>query len=290
MKKIFTILGIASASVLMNAQVTISQIYGGGGNAGSAYNRDYVVLFNTTSSVVDMSGWSLQYGSSGATAAWSGLISFPAGTTIQANSYFLVGFASQNVNVGAVLPVTVDFDGGITGSNSVNMAAANGKLALMNNSTVINGVAPVGAIDFVGFGTSNGFEGAAAAPPPSVTNAIFRSNGGCADTNNNGADFTSGSANPINSSAPINVCSSLAVSDVTNIKTNFIKNTLVKNEEIVFGADVKDVKVYNMLGQVVKTASVKDNGAVNVAELQKGNYIVTGTVNNQPVSQKILKD
>jgi len=49
------------------------------------------------------------------------------------------------------------------------------------------------------------------------------------------------------------------------------------------------VKVYNIIGQVVKTASVKENQPLNIDE-QKGNYIVTGTVNNQPVSQKILKD
>jgi hypothetical protein len=64
----------------------------------------------------------------------------------------------------------------------------------------------------------------------------------------------------------------------------------VKNSEIVFGADVKDVKVYNMTGQVVKTASVRENEILNVDELQKGSYIVTGTINNETVSQKILKD
>ncbi|MDF2552719.1 MAG: C-terminal target protein [Chryseobacterium sp.] len=82
----------------------------------------------------------------------------------------------------------------------------------------------------------------------------------------------------------------LAVSDLNKIKSSFVKNTFVKNEEITFGADVKDVKIYTLTGQVVKTASVKDGAALNVAELAKGNYIVTGTVNNQPVSQKILKD
>lgn len=82
----------------------------------------------------------------------------------------------------------------------------------------------------------------------------------------------------------------LAVSDLNKTKSNFIKNTFVKNEEITFGADVKDVKVYNLSGAVVKTGAVKNGSTLNVAELQKGNYIVTGTVNNQPVSQKILKD
>lgn len=82
----------------------------------------------------------------------------------------------------------------------------------------------------------------------------------------------------------------LAVSDLNKSKSSFIKNTFVKNEEIIFGSDVKEVKVYNMFGQIVKSAAVKGNTSLNVAELPKGNYIVTGMVNNQPVSQKILKD
>ncbi|MCS4303438.1 T9SS type A sorting domain-containing protein [Chryseobacterium sp. BIGb0232] len=84
---------------------------------------------------------------------------------------------------------------------------------------------------------------------------------------------------------------SLAVTEIKGKSSaNFVKNTFVKNSEITFGADVKDVKVYNMFGQIVKEASVKQNGTVNVAELAKGNYIVTGTVNKEAVSQKILKD
>ncbi|MDQ1160811.1 hypothetical protein QE422_001179 [Chryseobacterium sp. SORGH_AS 447] len=82
----------------------------------------------------------------------------------------------------------------------------------------------------------------------------------------------------------------LAVSDVATTKGNFVRNSFVKNNEITFGAEAKDVKVYTMSGQLVKTVSVKENESVSVAELAKGNYIVTGTVNNKPVSQKILKD
>lgn len=83
----------------------------------------------------------------------------------------------------------------------------------------------------------------------------------------------------------------LAVTDVKNTKSaNFVRNTFVKNNEITFGADVKDVKIFNMLGQVVKKASVRSNETINVSDLVSGDYIVTGTINNQPVSQKILKD
>lgn len=286
MKKIFTILGIAFASVLMNAQVTIAQVYVAGGNTGATYNRDYVVLFNKTGTAVDISGWSLQYGSATSTAAWSGKVTIPAGATVAPYSYYLVGFAGTAA-VGAVLPVAVDFDGGMGG---VNMGA-NGKVALMDNSTTINGAAPTGAIDFVGMGTANANEGGANAPAGTTANAIFRANGGCTDTNNNNADFALAAATPMNSTSATNVCASLSVSDTKNIQSlNFVKNSFVKNNEIVFGSDVKDVKVFNMSGQIVKEASVKQNETVSVAELSKGNYIVTGTVNNQPVSQKILKD
>lgn len=82
---------------------------------------------------------------------------------------------------------------------------------------------------------------------------------------------------------------SLAVSDFSKSKYSLVKNTLVKSE-LAFGKDAKDVKIYNMFGQVVKTASVKANSTLEVSDLAKGAYIVTGTVNNEAVSQKILKD
>ncbi|MBF6609569.1 MAG: T9SS type A sorting domain-containing protein, partial [Chryseobacterium sp.] len=68
---------------------------------------------------------------------------------------------------------------------------------------------------------------------------------------------------------------------------NFVKNTLV-TENIYFGSEA-DVKIYNMNGQVVRTAKVSENNNMNVSDLQPGAYIVTGIVNGQPVSQKILK-
>ncbi|MDQ1097483.1 MULTISPECIES: carbohydrate binding domain-containing protein [Chryseobacterium] len=82
----------------------------------------------------------------------------------------------------------------------------------------------------------------------------------------------------------------LAVGEVTESKYRLIKNTFVKDETLTFGAQAKDVKIFNMFGQVVKTASVKENQALSIAGLAKGNYIVTGTINNEPVSQKILVD
>ncbi|WP_449400891.1 T9SS type A sorting domain-containing protein [Chryseobacterium wanjuense] len=64
----------------------------------------------------------------------------------------------------------------------------------------------------------------------------------------------------------------------------------MKENEIIFGGEINDVKVYNMFGQVVKYAPTRSSYSLDVTELPKGNYIVTGTINNEPVSQKILKD
>lgn len=79
----------------------------------------------------------------------------------------------------------------------------------------------------------------------------------------------------------------LGVSDVTSVKSNFVRNTMVNNE-INFGTKA-DVKVYNMNGQVVRSASVSENNNLEVSDLAPGMYIVTGTVNGEAVSQKILK-
>ncbi|WP_051259595.1 T9SS type A sorting domain-containing protein [Epilithonimonas tenax] len=79
----------------------------------------------------------------------------------------------------------------------------------------------------------------------------------------------------------------MAVVDATKAKANLVKNTLVANE-LIFGASAK-VSVYNTAGQVVKTAEVSDNSRLDVSALPKGTYVVTGVVNGQAVSQKIIK-
>jgi len=283
MRKIFTILGIVAVSAVMNAQIVINEVYGGGGgtSAGIVFNQDYVELINKGTSSVTLTGAYLQYSSATSTSAVgaSNIQALP-NITLNPGQTFLIGEGTTSNSVGAPLP-TVDF---APTANILNMSATAGKVFLTSNSTPVASATDSNIIDFVGYGaTAVWFEGSAPAPAPSNTTSISRTNG--VDTNNNAADFTAGTPTPQNSSS-----GSLAVSDFGKEKSLFVKNTFVKNNEIVFGAEAKDVKVYNMFGQVVKTASVKADGTLNVADLAKGNYIVTGTVNNEAVSQKILKD
>ena len=41
--------------------VVISQVYGGGGNAGATFRNDFIELHNRGTSAVDLNGWSVQY-------------------------------------------------------------------------------------------------------------------------------------------------------------------------------------------------------------------------------------
>lgn len=170
--------------------VVISQIYGGGGNSGATYTHDFIELYNSSANSIDLTGWSVQYASATGTSwqvtALSGSIA-PGG-------YYLI---QQAVGSGGTTPLpTPDAIG------TIAMAAAAGKVALVNNTTALSGSCPTGSqiIDFVGFGaTANCFEGSGSAPAPSNTTAIFRKDGGNQDTNNNNDDFETGAPNPRNS-------------------------------------------------------------------------------------------
>ena len=49
--------------------LVISEVYGGGGNAGATYTHDFVELYNPTANPIAVDGWSVQYRSSANAAA-----------------------------------------------------------------------------------------------------------------------------------------------------------------------------------------------------------------------------
>ncbi len=81
--------------------------------------------------------------------------------------------------------------------------------------------------------------------------------------------------------------SSLAVVDINKSKTALVKNTSVSDN--LFFAKTADVKIINTAGQVVKEVKATEGSSVNISSLPKGMYMVTGTVNGEAVSQKIIK-
>ena len=48
------------ATPFVPPSVKISQVYGGGGNSGATYTNDFVELFNSGTTPVDVANWSVQ--------------------------------------------------------------------------------------------------------------------------------------------------------------------------------------------------------------------------------------
>ncbi len=182
-------------AVPLQAQVVISQVYGGGGNAGATLSHDFVELFNRGSAPVSVTGWSVQYASA---AGMSWQLTNISGV-IQPGQYYLV--QEGNPTLPSNLP-TPDTTG------NISMSATAGKVALVSATTALTGTCPLGAgvVDFVGFGTTANCSETSPTPAPSNTTAVLRAGLGCTETNNNAADFTAGAPTPRNTASPLNPC------------------------------------------------------------------------------------
>jgi predicted extracellular nuclease len=173
-------MGQTAQAVQSGPAPVISQVYGGGGNAGALYTHDFVELFNRGDAPVTLDGWTVQY----ASAAGSNWLVTSLSGTLQPGQYYLVQMAA---GAGGSQPLPTPDAIGTT-----NMAATNGKVALVDSTTALSGTCPLGfAIDFVGFGNNaNCFEGTGATPTLNNTTAALRLDDGCRDTGDNAADFT----------------------------------------------------------------------------------------------------
>lgn len=78
-----------------------------------------------------------------------------------------------------------------------------------------------------------------------------------------------------------------ATLNLSTSKYSLVTNT-VAEDKLSFGKR-SEVKIFSANGQLVKTASVDNGTELNISALAKGLYIVTGEVDGQKVSQKIIK-
>jgi len=172
--------------------VVISEVYGGGGNAGAIFKNDFIELYNTTASPISLTGWSVQYAAA-AGSTWQ--VTALTGSIPAHRNYLVQEAAGTGGTLGLPTP---------DATGSIAMAATAGKVALVSSTTALSGACPtVGIIDFVGYGTTAScFEGSGRAPAPSNTTSDQRVGGGATDTNDNAADFAVAAPDPHGTSDP----------------------------------------------------------------------------------------
>lgn len=173
--------------------LVISEVYGGGGNAGSYYLNDFVEIYNPTDADITLDGKSLQYRSATNTGTGNQALT----GTVKAKSHFLVqGAAGSTPGGGTEVLPDPDATGGLNISGT-------GGIAFLANTTDLVALTPGSSttnpavIDLVGWNTANVFETAVSS---ATTNATAKTrNATRDDTDNNSADFTSEAPNPQNS-------------------------------------------------------------------------------------------
>jgi hypothetical protein len=174
----------------VSPNIVISQIYGGGGNAGATLKQDFIELYNRGAAIVDLTGWSVQYASAAGTT-WQ-VTSLDG--QIPAGRHYLVG---EGFGAGGSVDLPAP-----DASGAIAMSATSGKVALVTSGSALTcGAdcdAAAGVRDFVGYGSSaNDFETAPTATLSNTT-AALRAADGATDTDNNSSDFATGAPNPRN--------------------------------------------------------------------------------------------
>jgi hypothetical protein len=178
------------------SQIVISQIYGGGGNSGAGYTNDYVELFNRGTTIINISGWTVQHASA------SGLVwdSTPLSGSIRPGEYYLV---QEGQGAGGFVSLPIPDATGV-----IAISPNSAKVALVNSTTLLTGSCPSSSsiVDFVGYGSASCSEQTPSSASSNTT-ALFRVQNGCTDAGNNANDFRTDSPNPRNSLSPVNPCS-----------------------------------------------------------------------------------
>jgi len=182
--------------------IKVSQVYGGGGNSGSTYKNDFIEIFNQGPTTIDVTNWSVQYNSAGATGTWqvTNLCPVASTCTVAPGHYYLV---QESQGAGGTTPLpTPDATGVIT------MSATSAKVALVASTAALTGCPTGGAlVDLVGYSPSaNCYEMSPTTSNLSATTAAVRRGNGCIDTDNNASDFVTIGPIPRNSASPVNSC------------------------------------------------------------------------------------
>lgn len=256
MKKIFTILSIAAVSYATQAQTTFSFVWNNQGFANAQEVTTGTIVAGKLTYNVQQNGSSTSpkfYTAGGGTLRMYS-------NTADGNGNSLAILAVAGTKINSVKVKT----SGLVGSDNYGPSSA----VITVDGTVVPTVYD----------------------PADATNSTYLINAATPASNitvkNGQTGATTAQIRVV--SMDITYSDNLAVADFTKANNILVKNTTV-GEAISFAKNA-DIQIINAAGQIVKSAKVTEGSTLNVSSLAKGMYIVTGTVNGEKVSQKIVKN
>lgn len=185
---------LPAAFAAPSSTAVISEVYGGGGNAGATLTRDFIELANAGSAAYDLSGFSVQYlpGTPSAGSLWQ--VSALTGSVAPGGRYLVAQAAGTG---GTVALPTPDATG------TVAMSAASGTVALVSGTTPLtcktaaDCATDTRVVDLVGYGSAVVREGSGPAAGASATASVARA-ASLADTDDNATDLSAAAPSPVN--------------------------------------------------------------------------------------------
>lgn len=249
------LLGFQPAKPVQAANaLRISQVYTGGGVAGSTYTHDFFEIFNSGSSSVSLSGMSIQYASATGTNDFGyndARLTVLPDVMLDAGKYYLIQ-GGTDAPIGTPSTLTPDF----IDSTPINAAEQAGKIALVNSQFSLECYSESTCsteqlalvVDVISYGVTNFRKGTDDAPYLSSTTSAQRKDGGCTDTDDNSVDFEIGAPVPRNTASPTNVCA--PVGPLAPFINEFSASTTGTDVEFIefFGTPNTDYSTYTLLG------------------------------------------
>lgn len=186
--------------------MVISQVYASGGEAGAALRNDFIELFNRGATNVNLADYSLVISTTGPGATADVTFGFGSGDIIVVPGEYLLFQLGSSGNNGSFTIISPEFN-----DATINLGSTSGKIALIQSQSSAPLGCPLGQdaaiVDYVAYGAVSCAEGGAPAPaPPAANVALVRRFGGCGDTDNNAADFTTAGPVPHNEFSATQAC------------------------------------------------------------------------------------
>ncbi|MBP7679536.1 MAG: lamin tail domain-containing protein [Saprospiraceae bacterium] len=168
MKRMFTLGLFMLMGIMAQAQIIISEIYGGA-TTTSPYSCDYVVIQNIGAATVDIGGYRIYYGSGSNSNAPALSVTITAGTMLAPGASYVIQLACTAGNTNPSTPYTVNQTG------STNIGSTAGRVYLTNAVAPDNACSPTNTLGAVFYGTQTVCT--SNAPAPSSTTSIVSTDG-----------------------------------------------------------------------------------------------------------------